>query len=51
MNMKLDKEEKEILNVYENGRFSSIPHVKKEISNYREYAKSTLQKNKRIEKL
>ena len=46
--MKLDKEEKEILNVYENGRFSSIPHVKKEIANYREYAKSTLQKNKRI---
>lgn len=46
--MKLDKEEKEVLNAYEKGRFSSIPHVKKEIAKYREYAKSTLQKNKRI---
>jgi predicted DNA binding CopG/RHH family protein len=46
--MKLDKEEKGILNAYEKGRFSSIPHVKKEIAKYREYAKSTLQKNKRI---
>jgi predicted DNA binding CopG/RHH family protein len=46
--MKLNKEEKEILNTYEKGDFSSIPNVKKEIEKYREYAKSTLQKNKRI---
>ena len=46
--MKLDKYEKEVLDVYEKGHFSSIPHVKKEISRYREYAKHTLQKNKRI---
>lgn len=46
--MKLDKEEKAILNAYEKGRFSSVAHVKKEIARYREYAKSTLQKNKRI---
>jgi len=46
--MKLDREEREILNAYEKGSFSSIPHVKKEIAKYREYAKSTLQKNKRI---
>lgn len=46
--MILDKEEKAILNAYEKGRFSSIPHVKKEIARYREYAKATLQKNKRI---
>ncbi|MBU1122139.1 MAG: antitoxin [Candidatus Omnitrophica bacterium] len=46
--MKLNKEEKEILNVYEKGNFSSVPNVKKEIKRYREYAKATLQKNKRI---
>jgi hypothetical protein len=37
-----------ILNAYERGRFSSMPHLKKEVAKYREYAKSTLQKNKRI---
>ena len=46
--MKLNKEEKEILNAYEKGGFPSIPNVKKEIEKYREYAKATLQKNKRI---
>lgn len=46
--MKLNKEEKEILNAYEKGNFSSVPNVEKEIKKYREYAKATLQKNKRI---
>ncbi len=46
--MKLDKEEKEILDAYEKSEFASIPNVKKEILKYREYAKYTLQKNKRI---
>lgn len=46
--MKLNKEDKEILKAYEKGTFSSIPDVKKEITRYREYAKSTLHKNKRI---
>ncbi|MBI5207881.1 MAG: antitoxin [Candidatus Firestonebacteria bacterium] len=46
--MKLDKEEQEILDAYENGEFQSVPNVKKEIAKYREYAKFTLQKNKRI---
>ena len=46
--MKLNKEEKEILKAYEKGEIRSIPNVKKEIAKYREYAKSTLQKNKRI---
>ena len=46
--MKLDKEEKEILDAYEKGNFASIPNVKKKIGKYREYAKSALQKNKRI---
>ncbi|KQC13188.1 MAG: antitoxin [Desulfuromonas sp. SDB] len=46
--MKLDKEEKEILESYEKGDFKSVANVKKEISKYREYAKHTLRKNKRI---
>lgn len=46
--MKLNKEDKEILEAYEKGAFHSVPNVKKEIARYREYAKSTLQKNKRI---
>lgn len=46
--MKLNKEDKEILKAYEKGTFDSIPNIKKEIARYREYAKSTLHKNKRI---
>ena len=46
--MKLTKEEKEILDAYESGKFTSIPHVKEEMAKYREYAKNTLNKNKRI---
>ncbi|MFH1778267.1 MAG: antitoxin [Candidatus Omnitrophota bacterium] len=46
--MKLNREEKEILAAYDKGTFRSVPNVTKEINRYREYAKSTLQKNKRI---
>ncbi len=46
--MKLNREEKEILNAYEKGGIPSVPNVKKRIEKYREYAKSTLQKNKRM---
>ncbi len=46
--MKLNKEEKEILNAYEKGDFKSVSNVKKEIEKYRGYAKSTLQNNKRM---
>lgn len=46
--MKLSKEEKEILNAYEKGNFSSVPNLKKGIAKYKDYAKDTLQKNKRI---
>ena len=46
--MKLTKEEKEILDLYEKGEFKSIPNVKEEMVKYREYAKHTLKKNKRI---
>ena len=46
--MRLSKEEKELLDAYEKGQFSSVPNVKRAIAKYREYAKSTLLKNKRI---
>ena len=46
--MKLNKEEKEILEAYEKKDLNSVSNLKKEITQYREYAKSTLQKNKRI---
>lgn len=46
--MKLDKEEKEILDAYEKEDLASIPNVKQERQIYREYAKAALQKNKRI---
>ena len=46
--MKLTKEEQEILDAYESGAFTSIPDVKEEMAKYREYAKNTLNKNKRI---
>lgn len=46
--MRLNKEEKEIIEAYEKGVFKPISNVKKQINQYREYAKSTLQKNKRI---
>ena len=46
--MKLDKEEQDILHAYEKDDVSSISGVKQEIACYREYAKHTLQKNRRI---
>ena len=46
--MKLNKEEKDLLDAFERGETKSVPHAKREIARYREYAKSTLQKNKRV---
>lgn len=46
--MRLSKEEKEILDAFEAGELESVPNVKKEISQHRQYAKNTLAKNKRI---
>ena len=46
--MKLNDEDKKILEAYEYGKSGSVPNVKKELARYRDYAKSTLQKNKRI---
>ena len=46
--LKLDQYEQEIVNAYEAEDFESIHNAKKEMVKYREYAKYTLQKNKRI---
>ncbi len=46
--LKLDKEEQEILNSYEKGEWESIPNIEEEIAFYSEVAKNTLRKDKRI---
>ena len=46
--MKLDKYERDILDAYEKGDLKSVPNVKQEMARYREYAKATFQKNKRV---
>ncbi len=44
----LDKEEKEILESYERDEWSPVKNSKKEIQRHREYARRTLQKDKRV---
>ena len=44
--MKLTKEEKDILDSYEKGEWKSAP--KSDLKRYREYAKATFQKDKRM---
>lgn len=44
----LDEEEKYILASYERGEWRTVKNQKKEIIKLREYAKNTLQKDKRI---
>ena len=44
----LDEEEKAILESYERGEWKSIKNSKSEIKKLREYARNTLQKDKRI---
>lgn len=46
--MKINDEDKKILEAYEAGNSKPVANVKKELARYRDYAKSTLQKNKRI---
>jgi predicted DNA binding CopG/RHH family protein len=48
MKYKLDNEEKEILNDYENDEYVEISDMEKEIEKHTEYAKATFLKNKRI---
>jgi len=46
--MRLSKEEKEILQSVEKGQWRSVRGLKKQIQRYREYAKTTVRKDKRI---
>jgi len=48
MKNKLDREEKEILEAYENDEFVEIPEMDSKIKRHIEYAKETFRKNKRI---
>jgi len=48
MKNKLDREEKEILEAYENDEFVEIPEMDSEIKRHIGYAKETFRKNKRI---
>jgi len=46
--IKLDKEEKDILDSYERREWKSVKNLKKEIERHRGYARQTLKKDKRI---
>jgi predicted DNA binding CopG/RHH family protein len=46
--IKLDKEEKELLESYERGEWIPIKNSKKKIEKHREYARNTLKKDKRV---
>jgi predicted DNA binding CopG/RHH family protein len=46
--MKLDKEEKELLESVENGEWHQISDFKKESKRYQKAARETLNKNKRV---
>ena len=46
--MKLTKEEKEILDSVEQDEWKRIPDYKKEMARYREAARATLRKDKRV---
>jgi len=48
MKYKLENEEKEILDDYENDEYIEISDMRKEIEKHTEYAKATFLKNKRI---
>jgi predicted DNA binding CopG/RHH family protein len=48
MKYKLENEEKEILNNFENDEYVEIPDMGKEIEKHTEYARATFLKNKRI---
>ena len=48
MKYKLENEEREILDNYENSKYVEISDMGKEIEKHTEYAKATFRKNKRI---
>jgi predicted DNA binding CopG/RHH family protein len=46
--MKLNKQEKQIVESVERGDWRSVQGVKKQIKRYKEYAKATVRKDKRV---
>jgi predicted DNA binding CopG/RHH family protein len=46
--MKLTKEEKDILESVERGEWKRVPNFKKEAARYRDAARATLRKDKRV---
>ena len=46
--MKLDKEEKDLLESYERGEWKSAKNLKQEIRKHKGYARQTLRKDKRV---
>ncbi len=46
--MKLSQEEKDLLSSVERGEWKRIPHFKQEAARYRETARATLRKDKRV---
>lgn len=46
--IKLDKEEKEILESFERGEWKPVENREEEIERHRQYAKNTLKKNRRV---
>jgi len=45
---KLDRYEREVVAGYEKEDPMSVPNLKREMARYREYAKATFQKNRRV---
>lgn len=45
---KLDPEEKEVLESFERGEMETIPHLESEVERYREVARTTFKKDKRV---
>lgn len=46
--IKLDKEEKELLESVESGEWESVPDLEEELRRSKEYAKATFKKDKRL---
>ncbi len=46
--IKLDKEEKNILNSFERGEWKQVNDFKAEVKKHQEYARNTLKKDKRV---
>jgi len=46
--MKLDKEERELLDSFERGEWVPVKNQKREIAGHRQYARNTLAKDKRV---